>query len=417
MTRTRVFAVLAAAVVVLAWSSAGTKPVTDAVKGAVDPADFIRDYVTARVRLEDGRGAPPLDEAGNDRAAALGAPRVVLLSGPFHLHPPPGLFPVLAVAWLPWRTAARVWTMLSLAALLWLAWSLEGLRDPRAPRHRGRFALLAAALALWPPVLHCFEKGQWSIALAALIAAGSLDLERDRPTRAGVLFGVAASLKTTPLVLLGLLVARSRRGAVAMAATFVGLALVATAALGLEPWRAFFADAPRNVAAWGTWLANTVSLQGVYARLFTESPFTRPLVVAPALSRGAFALTAVALLAAAVAVAWRRARADAGASRGPPALWSAAWLALPVLLNPLGWTHVAVMLLPPLAVGFRDGGPRTRATAVLVLAALSLPRQRLAAWAGPMQIPPAPALVLGVHAFAALALYVALLAGERSTPA
>jgi hypothetical protein len=402
---------LAGAAVVACWASSGTQPVRDAVAGARDPADFIRDYVTARVRLEDGRRAPPDGEAANDRGVRLGTPRVLLLGGPFHLHPPPGLLPVLAVAWLPWHAAARVWTILSLVAIAWLAWSLESIRTPERRPSPWRFGFVAALLVVWPPTLHGLEKGQWSIWLAALLAAGFHALERERPVRAGALFGVAASLKATPLILVGLLFARSRRAAATMLATVLALALIATAIDGLAPWRAFFADAPRDVAAWATWLANTASLEGVYARLWTVGPFTRPLFDAPGLARAAFTLTSAALVVAALVVGLRRRRAAAWPAGGDPfgACWAAAWLALPVLLNPLGWSHVVVMLLAPLAVALRDGRPRLRAVALVALAALSLPRQTLMAWAGPMPVPPIPGLVLGVHACAALALYLALL--------
>jgi hypothetical protein len=411
---------LAGAGVIACWASAGTAPVTAAVEGARDPADFVRDYVTARARLEDGRGAPPDGEAANARAARLGAPRVLLLDGPFHLHPPPALLPVLAVAWLPWHAAARAWTALSLGALAWLAWSLTGLWATDRRRPRARHALLLfAALALWPPTLHSLEKGQWSIALAALLAAAARALERGRAGWAGALFGVAASLKATPLVLLPLLLARSRRAAAAMVGTLAALAALATAVEGAAPWRSFVVDAPRDVAVWATWLANTASLQGVLARLFAPSVFSRALVTAPAVSRVGFLVASAALVAAAALVGWRRglagARAPAATEPAPDdaravALWTGAWLALPVLLNPLAWSHVVVMLLAPAVIALRDGGARTRAVTLLALAALSIPRQRLMAWAGPVRVAPGPGLVLGLHAAAALALYFALLA-------
>jgi len=396
------------------WLSSGSAPLTDAVAGARDPADFVRDYVTARARLEDGRGAPPVGDEGNARAERLGAPRAELLGGPYYIHPPPALLPVLPLALLPWHAAALAWALLSLAALVWLAWSLACLWAPEAPPAAWRFGGLAALLPLWPPALHCLEKGQWSIGLAALLAAGYRALERERPARAGALFAAAASVKATPVVLLGLLAARDRRAAAVMALGVAALAACATAVGGSAPWRAFFADAPHDIVVWATWLANTVSLQGVFARLWSAGPYTRPLADAPALSRLAFLATGGVLLAAAVAVGVRRRRAG-----GLDACGAAAWMALPVLLNPLGWTHVAVMLLVPLTIALRDGGPRTRAVAVLALAALSVPRQSLIAWSGPMPIAPVPGLLLGLHAFAALALYLALLAdggGKSSLP-
>jgi hypothetical protein len=426
MTRARVLGALAAVAVAACWLSAGPAPLADviAVRGARTSGDFIRDYVTARARLEDGPGAPAEGERANDRAARLGAARVLLLGGPYYLRPPPALLAVLPIAWLPWHAAARVWLALSFVALIWLAISLLGLWAPGRRPRAGWVALLTAALALWPPALHCLEKGQWSIWMAALLAAGYRALERERPRRAGALFAVAAAVKATPIVLIGLLLARSRRAAGAMLATLAGIVLLALAVGGLAPWRAFVVDTPRDVAAWATWLANTASMQGVYARLFTYGPFTRPAVLAPLASRAAFAVTAIVLLAAAVIAGrgrvYARGRAGSGDRFGTvtgdraASCWSAAWLALPVLLNPLGWSHVVVMLLAPLAVAFRDGGPRTRLAAALCLAALSIPRQRLMAWAGPTPVSPAPALVLGVHALAAIGVYLTLLAASRS---
>ncbi|HVU51315.1 MAG TPA: glycosyltransferase family 87 protein [Polyangia bacterium] len=423
MLRGRALASLVLTVVLIAacWLSSGLAPLTDAAAGARDPVDFARDYVSARALLEDGSGPPPEGDAGNARADRLGAPRVELLGGPYYIHPPTATLVVLPLARLSWHAAARAWALLSLAALVWLAWSLERIWSSGRPPAAWRFGLLAALLPFWPPALHCLEKGQWSIGLAALLAAGYRALERERATRAGALFSVAAALKATPVVRLGLLAARNRRAAAVMALGVAALALLATALDGGAAWRAFFGGASLNAEVWATWLANTASLQGVFARLWTAGPFTRPLVVAPALSRGAFLATSAVLLAAAgaVSVGWLRRRARGEGDGRARACWSAAWMALPVLLNPLGWTHVAVMLLVPIAVALRDGRAGARVVAALALAALSIPRTSLVAWAGPLPLAPLPALAVGTHAFAAVALYLALLvegASKSSAP-
>jgi Glycosyltransferase family 87 len=416
MTRAAVERALGAAVVAACWASAGVTPLTDAVAGAAAPADWARDYVTARARLEDGRAPPPEGAAANERAQRWGVPPVVLLDGPYYLHPPPALLPVLPLAALPWPAAARAFAALSLVALIWLARSLLALYTPGRRPRPAEVALLAGALALWPPALHNLEKGQWSIVLAALLAAGARSLEDQRAGRAGAMFGLAAALKATPLVLAGLLWARSRRAAGAMALTLAAAGGAALAVTGFAFFRAFFVDTPRDVGAWSTWVANTASLQGVFARLLQSGPFSRPLVVAPVAARAAFAVTGLALLAAAVAVGVRRFRGGGPVAGDGRALsrWTAAWLALPVLLNPLGWTHVVLMLLPPLALALRDGGRGCRWATVLTLAALSIPRQRLLAWAGPIPVGPAAGLLLGVHAFAALAFYAVILAASAS---
>ena len=391
------------------WLSAGSRPLVDAVLGSADPADWARDYVTARARLEDGRGPPPVAEQGNERAVRHGAPRVALLGAPYFIHPPTATLAVLPFAGLPWRGAALAWAVASVVALAWLAASLLGLWAPGTEPPASRIALLTLALVLWPPTLYCLEKGQWSIWLAALLAAGFRSLEAKRPGRGGSLFGVAAALKITPIVMLGYVLLRSRRAAVAMTATTGGAALVALAAIGPAAWSGFVAGASKNEVAWAPWIANTASLDGLFARLLTSNPFSRPIVVAPALARAAFTACALLLLVAAIVAAYRR--------RDEPvdgqARVFAAWLTLPLLLNPLGWSHVLILLLAPLAVFARDAGPRERVAATLILAAISVPHQRLIEWAGAVPVGPAASVLLGLHAFAALGLFVALLAAAE----
>jgi hypothetical protein len=417
----RPFVRRAAAVVVAAcWLAAGAEPLVDAARGARDPVDFARDYVAARARLEDGRGPAPDGDAANARAVRLGAPPAVLLGAIYYIHPPPAVLPVLPLAALPWRGAALAWLAASLLALGWLAHSLLALAARGQPPAPARVALATAALALWPPVLHGLEKGQWSILIAALLAAGLRALEGERPRRAGVLFGLAAALKVTPLVLAVVLVLRHRRAAAAMLATFAAAVAATVAVSGVGPWRAFLGGAARNAAVWAPWIANTASPAGVYARLFAGGPFARPLFEAPALANAAFDLTAAALIVAALLGLRAVARArpsPAGAAGGGEAAGEtailAAWLTFPVLLNPLGWTHVVVMLLAPLVIAVRDGGPRTRRVAFFVLAALTVPREALARFAGPIPVAPIRGLALGLHAAAAVALFATLLRVAR----
>lgn len=401
-----IFRLGAAALVVACWLSAGSTPFVDAVHGAVEPADFTRDYVTARARLEEGRSPPPAGEDGNQRAARYGAPQVALLGAPYFIHPPTATLAVLPLGRLPFRMAALLWAAASLVALGWLAISLLAIWRPGVPPAAGLVALLMLGLCAWPPTLHCLEKGQWSIWLAALSAAGFRAFEARRSRQTGVFFGIAATLKVTPILVVGFLLARNRRAAAAMLATVGGALLASLAILGLGAWRQLFAGVSANTAAWVSWIANTASLDGLLARLLTENPYAQPLVAAPALARIAFELTALALLAKAIWAA-RRLR-DA---RGSDARLLAAWLALPVLLNPLGWSHVLLLLLVPLVVLARDGSPGARTTAWLLFSIFSIPRQRLAAWAGPVFPTSAPAgLLLGLHALAAVALFAALLA-------
>ncbi len=398
------------ALVAACWLSAGKTPFVEAVLGVAEPADWARDYVTARARLEEGRGAPPAAEEGNEKAVRYGAPRVGLLGAPYFNHPPTATLAVLPFAAFPWRAAALAWAAASVVALAWLAISLLRIWTPGPTPPATRVALLTLVLGLWPPTLYCLQKGQWSIWLAALLAAGFRSFEARRTARAGSLYGVAAALKITPIVMLGFLLLRSRRAALAMLATAGGAALVALGAIGPTAWSHFAAGASPNEVAWAPWIANTASLDGVFTRLLTSNSFSRPIFVAPALAHAAFTASALLLLVAAVAAAYRRRDEPVdGQSRV-----LAAWLTLPLLLNPLGWSHVLLLLLAPLAVLARNAGPRERVAATLILAAISVPQQRLIEWAGAVPVGPAASVLLGLPAFAALGLFVALLVVDEA---
>jgi hypothetical protein len=387
-----------AAVLLLAsaWLSAGVAPFMNAIKGAPEPIDFVRDYVVAHSRLHQGRGAAaPSDEGGNIYAAALGAPIVVLLDGPYHLHPPPALLPVLPLVPLGFAGAAIAWLAISLVALFALALGLVALIEVGEAPPTAHVLMAFGLLLIWPPVLHNLAKGQWSILLAALVLAGFRALESGRPRAAGVWLGIAASLKATPLLLLGLLMLRHRRAAWSMLATMAVALLASLIVGGVAPWRAWLADAPRDVTAWQTWPANTVSINGLIARLTAGGPFTRPLIAAPPIGRALFVTVSLTLVAG-VAFVTRRAAATSENNR----CIFAAWVALVVLLNPLGWTHTATLALIPLAL--LAGQTPLVVTAALTI--LTIPRETLAALAGVPPVGPGPGIILSFHALAVVGL-------------
>ncbi|HTA19157.1 MAG TPA: glycosyltransferase family 87 protein, partial [Polyangia bacterium] len=363
-----------------------------------EPTDFARDYVSVRAQARADV------EAGNDYAVTLGAPAVELLDAPYYAHPPTALLALLPLAPLGFHAAARAWLCVSLLALGGLAFMLSGVVAPgRSP---GVALATFALLALWPPVLHDLAKGQWSILLAALIAAGWRALDQGRARAAGLWLGLAAALKVTPLLLLAYLWLRRRRAAWAMMSTIAALAALSIARFGLAPWRAWVTQARPNVLAWQTWIPNTASIDGAVARLFTTSAFCRPLLDAPALAQ-ALTLALAALILGATAAATRVA---APPPRDDRRLF-AAWTTLVVLLNPLGWTHTVIVALVALALLVEDAPPTAIAA---VLAVLTVPRETLAVLAGPLPVSPGRGLALSVHAAALLAMLgVSLLRPKR----
>jgi hypothetical protein len=382
-----------------AWVSAGSEPFVGAIAGAREPIDFARDYLAAHARVHQGRGAAPIDASGNAYGVAIGVPPVVLLGAPYFVHPPAAQLFVLPLVPLGFRGAALVWLALSLIALGALAIMLVGIATHDERPRPTYVAVAFGLLALWPPVLHNLAKGQWSIFLATLVAAGWRALDRGRPRTAGAWLGLAASLKATPLLLFGYLILRHRRAAAAMAATVLAAGLASLAVSGVEPWRVWLAAAAPNVLAWQTWVVNTASVNGLFARLFTASRFARPMLDAPQLARALTGTVVGALLAVATLSTWRAMRTPTEDRR-----LFALWTALAVVLNPLGWTHTAIIALVPLAL-LVDLAPSWALVATLV--ALTVPHETLAALAGPTPVAPSSGLFLSLHA-AALMLLVAV---------
>jgi hypothetical protein len=398
--------------VAVAWASAGFTPLTEALKEVRTPADFTRDFVTAHARVHGGRLAPPSGEDGNAYAATIGAPAVALLGGPYHLHPPAALLPVLPLVPLGFHGAALAWLALSLGALGVLARELVALARPAGPTPLTVSATFLA-LALWPPTLHNLAKGQWSILLAALIAVGFRALEQGRARVAGLGLGAAVSLKLTPVVLLGYLVLRQPRAAKVVILVVAGAALIGLLVAGAPAYAAWVADVPRDVAIWQTWFANTASFNGLFARLFAGDAFARPLASAPALARALHLATSLALVGAAALATWRT-----PPSREANRALGAAWIAAVVLLNPLAWSHTQLLALPALAL---LAGLAPTGALLAALALMSVPRQVLVALAGPAPLTPAVAPLLSLHAAALLLVFVtalrAVAATRRAAPA
>jgi hypothetical protein len=190
------------------------------------------------------------------------------------------------LAWLfapltavPEPVAYAVWTLLSLAALVW-AWYII------AP-YRGfaKFTLLLAALALWP-VMDAFYRGQPTMVMLALVATAWWLCARDRTLAGGAVLAVATVFKPHLLVLvpLALLVSGRIRPVVGWIAGGAVMAIAIFLTLG-----------PAGVTAWWQALkyleSNTQHAFFTLVYLFGFGPLTYAL----------FAIQVVAV----VAIAWR----------------------------------------------------------------------------------------------------------------
>ena len=400
------------AALVLCWASASAQPFVTAWRAARAPADFTHDYVRAALWLRQGRwGHFPLVDlpGGNAGAADLGAPPVPTV-GAFYVHPPPALLPFLPLAALPYPTAVAIWQAATIGLLACLAWLLAplaaeaGISLP-AP-------LLFWLLLAWPPTLANIQVGQWSVILAVALAVGHRAWERGDRRRAGVWWGLGAALKLTPLALLPPALLRDRRAACGFAAALLALVILALPVAGFEGWQAFAAAAGPNATGYQTWTHNSLSINGLVARLLEGGAYARPLLVAPRLARGCKLTILLALGALAL-----RATRRAPRTRDPEGCVLALWYVLVVVANPLGWSHYALLLLLPAALALRAAAPRHDAAAhglaALGLLLISVPQATLDYAAGPLPAAPAAGLWLSLPLAGALLIFAAAARGAR----
>ena len=317
-------------------------------------ADFVSFYAAGRL-ADEGRPWEAYDPAPHAAAEAAAA-------GPgrkyeFFFYPPPFLLACGALAWLPYWPALALFEAASLAAMM------AGLATIAATggMRRGSAWLLAAA---YTPLAWNLELGQNAFASAALLAFGTLALER-RPLASGTALGLLCYKPHLGLLLpVALSAGRRWRAFAAAAATVACACAAAWAAFGTRTWAAY---AHAFLGSGSTYGSGRVRFDGMV------SPFGAAMLSGA--GRGAsLAVQATATLACAAAVAWAWRRPGTQATRSA-SLLSATALALPVLLiydQAICLVAIAWLLAQGRAQGFLPW-EKTALAAAFAMPALALP--------------------------------------------
>ncbi|MFF8864060.1 glycosyltransferase 87 family protein [Streptomyces sp. NPDC015139] len=262
-------------------------------------------------------------------------------------YPPFAAVAMLPLAMVGRNTAIVASLLVNLAAL---AAVLRVLAGPEWRRHGWyRWSLVLCLLALFEPLRDTFSFGQVNLVLLALVLGDARLLAGGRGRWAGAGIGLAAAVKLTPALFIGLLLLAGRRRAAATATA------VAAAATALAAWadpgasRHYWTEALWDTGRVGRldYVSNQ-SLQGVLARLGESG---RP-------------LWATAVLLTLCVWAWRSRRAVAAGD------WTAAFAltgAAACLVSPITWVHHLVWLLPSFAVLWRAGHRRVAGALFAVL--------------------------------------------------
>jgi alpha-1,2-mannosyltransferase len=247
-------------------------------------------------------------------------------------YPPFAAVALAPVGWLPQTAAQVVWSLLSSAALLALIAVAVAAAAPGLDRRRlvALASLAAAGMFFLEPVRHTFALGQVNLLLALAVL---VDLVRVGPRRRGVLTGVAAAVKLTPLVFVPYLwLSGQRRAALRAAVAFTvagGLAALIAPTASRAYWRHDLLDTAR---VGGADYVGNQSLKGVLFRL-TRGPVDGKLLVP----------LVVAVAVAGLVAAARTARAG----RTLEGLLGAATVG--ILVSPVSWSHHLVWAVPALA--------------------------------------------------------------------
>lgn len=265
-------------------------------------------------------------------------------------YPPIAALLFVPLAQLPLGLAAGLWSLVTVLALGYAVGVVVRLLAPAA-RWWVVPAVTAGSLALEPVWSH-LSFGQLNTLLMALVVH---DLLRPGRRSTGVLVGLAAGLKLTPLVFVAyLLLTGRRRAAVVATGTFagtVGVGLLVAPRDAWAYWTSLAGDAER---VGGVAYAGNQSTLAVLWRLTGHEPSALAwLVAAGALGGGALLLGAVA---------WRRGD-PAGRALGVCLAATAMLLA-----SPISWNHHWVWVVPTVVVLWHLAVAPARAIAVLWVA-------------------------------------------------
>lgn len=324
------------------------------------------------------------------RAGALAVAHGVPLYGPLPADPrglPFTYPPAAAVLFLPLASLPPqlVWGLFAVASILAIGLLVRTTVAHAAPRFAPYTGALVLGAVAVEPVWSTISFGQINLVLAALVVADVVLLRGSRGC--GVLVGIAAAVKLTPLVfVLHLLLTGRRADALRAAGTFAAanvLTLLVLPAATIRFWSGQLLvgdDATTNA-----WIGNQ-SLNGIAHHFLGAASWVFGVVVAAALLAGI-----------AVAVLLRRMRERPFAALVVTALYGTA-------ISPIAWTHHWVWVLPALIVAAHSS-PHRRAVALLA----AFFAAHVVFW-----LPgPVAAIAYPAGALALVALLAGVRAGER----
>ncbi len=258
-------------------------------------------------------------------------------SGLFFTYPPISAFFFAPLSLVPLGVAEAVWALVNVASLwLLLAVSLKAARPSLARRAVVQWSLILMGPAfVLDPVRLTFAYGQINLLLAAAILVDLTATVRigSRTLPRGVLTGLAAALKLTPLIFVPfLLLTRQTRAAVTATVTFVACGALMSALAPGESWAFWtrYLGSTERIGRTFSW--NNQSVASVLYR-FHHRPVPTGVVV----------VVEVVIGVAGIALAVWAYRVSS------PFLGILVCAVTGLMVSPITWTHHIVWVVPVLA--------------------------------------------------------------------
>ncbi len=293
-----------------------------------------------------------------------------------YLYSPSSLLFFYPLSLLDYATARHIVLLgnhLIILSLLFVV-PLLFLRTSSEVRRRLTFILTCTYLLTFYPIEITLNHGQVNLLLLAFILAFWLLAREGHTISASLFLALAVFLKSYPIVIPAMLLVAGRRRECAYTGAWLGLGMI----ISLIVFRS---------AIWHDWIVNVLptggytriptglfspaaiwnqSLNGFFARAFTESQWSIPVLVDTGLARTATYAAAGLVIAVSVA-------AVRGSMGFPDSLDRTMLVALPTmyLLAPFSWEHHLVYLLPSILM-LLTAHSRLPSAATLVFFAASI---------------------------------------------
>jgi alpha-1,2-mannosyltransferase len=269
-----------------------------------------------------------------------------------YLYPPPSLLLFYPLSVLDYDTARHTVLLVNHVIILALLWVMSRffLRGSPTSRVSVTFALVLVYSLTFYPTVVTLNHGQVNLLLLALLLAFWFLASAGSPVPASLFLALAVFLKTYPLIILPMLLVTGHRRECVYTCVWLGLGAIVS-------WLIL----PSGI--WSDWLVNVLptggytrtptglfspaavwnqSLNGFFARAFTESQWFAPVLVDARLARLLTYATAGLVVAISGVAVWRDSRIHTNN------LARTMLVALPAmyLVSPLSWEHHLVYLLP-----------------------------------------------------------------------